>query len=61
MLHPVAGRRAAHTHRFGEVVVKVDIDDEVVLSALSLVVKAHILHMQWPIFNEMHIRKMEMH
>ena len=34
--------------------MKVDINDEVVLSALSFIVKANILHMQCPSFREMH-------
>ena len=34
------------THRFGEMVMEVDINDKVVLSALSLIIEANILHMQ---------------
>ena len=50
MLHSVAGRWAACAHRFGEVVMEVDINDEVVRSALPLIIKANILHTQCPIF-----------
>ena len=46
MLDALADRWAARAHRFGEVVMEVDINDEVVLSALPLIIKANILHMQ---------------
>ena len=46
MLDALADRWAARAYRFGEVVMEVDINDEVVLSALPLIIKANILHMQ---------------